>query len=99
MRKILTVPVMHIDSFNNVHLRISREEFYKEKEGFEYMKIDIKRKVIQEISDNFYKTNDSKDVAVFGDDNLLQISMKQGTFAQLYGINISSQIQVIFFNA
>jgi S-adenosylmethionine hydrolase len=97
-RKILHVPVMHIDSFQNVHLRISREDFYKEKESFDSVKIEVKRTTIQAIRDNFYQTQDSGVVAFFGDDNLLQISMKNGNFAQHYGINISSQIKIIFYN-
>jgi S-adenosylmethionine hydrolase len=95
--KQLRVPVMYIDSFQNVHFDIDKTRFEEEKGKFIRYKIEYNRHIVNQIRNSFYEVGDSEGMAIWGDDNLLLIAQRNGTIASIWNFDMKSQLKITFY--
>ena len=89
--------VIHIDSFENLVTNITQEDFEQARRGRDFT-IMVKGRlyVINKISDSYLDVGPADLVAIFGSHGYLEIAMCKAKIASLCGIELHSDIRVVF---
>jgi S-adenosylmethionine hydrolase len=77
--------IIFIDNFENVVVNITKEEFEEQRKGRRF-KIVFTREVINTLSDNYAAVNEGELLAWFNSAGYLEIAMKGGKMAGLFGL-------------
>ena len=84
--------IIFIDNFENVVVNITRDEFEEQRKGRKF-KIVFTREVIENLGDNYSSVNDGELLAWFNSAGYLEIAMKGGKMAGLFGLQGFSEKQ------
>lgn len=84
--------IIFIDNFENVVVNITRDEFEEQRRGRKF-KIVFTREVIEQLSDNYAGVNEGELMAWFNSAGYLEIAMKGGKMAGLFGLQGFSEKQ------
>jgi S-adenosyl-L-methionine hydrolase (adenosine-forming) len=84
--------IIFIDNFENVVVNISKNEFEEQRKGRNF-KIVFTREVIDKLSDNYSSVNEGELLAWFNSAGYLEIAMKGGKMAGLFGLQGFSEKQ------
>jgi len=84
--------IIFIDNFENVVVNITREDFESQRKGRRF-KIVFTREVIETLSDNYSSVNEGELLAWFNSSGFLEIAMRGGKMAGLFGLQGFSEKQ------
>lgn len=89
--------VIHIDNFSNVVTNVSRQLFKSVQKGRKFKIIVIPGFALYQIKESYMDVEQNTMVAIFNDNDLLEIAINRGQLASLLSINkIDSQIRIEF---
>ena len=89
--------VISIDVYGNVITNISREEFNKHNINNSFsILFGRENEKINSISEKYKSVMSSEKLALFGENNLLQIAINQGRANKLLGLKIHESIRIEF---
>ena len=96
-KDIIRGAVIYVDSYGNAITNISKEIFEGVQKG-RYFSILFGREdeQITNISTKYKEVHPSEKLAIFGDNNLLQIAINQGKANKLLGLNLHEIIRIEF---
>ncbi len=77
--------IIFIDSFENVVINITKEEFEEQRRGRNF-KIIFTREVIEKLSDNYASVEPGYKLAWFNSAGYLEIAVNKGNMAGLFGL-------------
>ncbi|MCX8481108.1 MAG: SAM-dependent chlorinase/fluorinase, partial [Sediminibacterium sp.] len=83
---MLEVPVLFIDHFENVILNINKAMFYELKRERKFKILVSRKHHITEISNHYGSVKDGQYLAWFNSANYLEISVRGGNTAGLFGM-------------
>lgn len=78
--------ILFIDHFENVVINITREEFDAHARGRRFKIVFKRNEVIDTISDNYTSVAESEKLAWFNSAGYLEIALRQGNMAGLFGL-------------
>lgn len=78
--------ILFIDHFENVVINITREEFHEQRQGRKFKIVFKRNEVIETISDNYTSVNESEKLAWFNSAGYLEIALRNGNMAGLFGL-------------
>jgi S-adenosyl-L-methionine hydrolase (adenosine-forming) len=87
--------IIHIDHFGNAITNIRRSEFMKLK-GDRRFEIFIRNLKLRRIFSNYSDVIRGEAVALFGDNNHLEIAIREGSAAQLLGLKVHDMLTIEF---
>ncbi len=91
--------VIYIDSYKNIFTNISVDLFNRVRKNRNFtIYVQSNRNRINEISDHFNNVAEGELVAIFNSINLMEIAIRKGKAAELFGLNINSTIRIKFYD-
>jgi len=88
--------IIHVDIYGNVITNLSKEEFEHYKKGKDF-RIDFARSdSINEISSDYSNVPEGEKLARFNSGNFLEIAINKGSAAQLFGLSVIRDHQLIY---
>lgn len=97
-KNIIEGIVIHIDSYDNLITNISKELFDEVGQGRQFtIKVKGDLYTIDEISESYDDVDHLDPVALFGTHGYLEIALNHAKMASLWGIELRSTIQVVFY--
>jgi len=82
--------IIFIDKFENVVVNISKQEFEEYRQGRKF-KISFGKEIIDHIDDNYGTAEDEEYLACFNSAEMLELSIKHGNMASLFGLQSFSE--------
>ncbi len=86
--------VIFIDSFENVVINITREEFDEQRRGRNFKIVFTRNEVIEKLSDNYASVAPGDKLAWFNSAGYLEIAINKGNMAGLFGLQGFSESTV-----
>jgi S-adenosylmethionine hydrolase len=107
---IIDAPVLYVDSMGNVVLNIMRETFFSTQKEYPFFSIDIggfdsekdmKRILlhIDKISEAYQDVDNGDGCALFLDNDYLELSVNNGSFQGLTGLDVYCSVKIVFSTA
>lgn len=97
-KNIIEGIVIHIDSYDNLITNIPKELFDEVGQGRDFtIKVKGDLYTIDEISESYDDVDHLDPVALFGTHGYLEIALNHAKMASLWGIELRSTIQVVFY--
>jgi len=94
--KMIRASVIHVDSYENVIVNISKDEFDEVSKGRRYL-IRIRRAAeIEEVMDHYHDVPHSELVAFFRSAGFMELAMNRGNIAGINGLTIGDIVQIDF---
>ena len=94
---VLRGAVIFVDSYGNVITNISKKEFTQHKKGQNFsILFGIEDERITKISDKYKDVPVAEKLAIFGENNMLQIAINQGKSNKLLGLKLHEIIRIEF---
>jgi S-adenosyl-L-methionine hydrolase (adenosine-forming) len=94
--KMIRASVIHVDSYQNVVINISQQEFEQVAKGRRYV-IRIRRSAeIDELSDDYSDVSQGELVAFFNSTGYMELAMNRGNIAGINGLAIGTVVQIDF---
>ncbi len=87
--------IIYIDRYGNAVTNISKELFDTNQLGRAFI-VYFKRETISEISENYHVVPDGEKLCLFNANKHLEVAIKFGSAADLFGFNIGDTIQIDF---
>ncbi|MDI9358925.1 MAG: SAM-dependent chlorinase/fluorinase [Phycisphaerales bacterium] len=91
--------IIYIDKFDNVVINIQKEDFERIRKNRKMMIEFSKNQQIREITSNFIDSQDGDVIAWFNSANYLELSVRNGNMATLFGLNIYEEHLIGNMNA
>ena len=92
----LECQVIHVDIYGNVITNLTKEKFELHREGKAF-RIDFARlDAITEISQDYSSVSEGEKLAMFNSGGFLEIAVNKGSAAQLFGLSIARDYQLIY---
>ena len=89
--------VVYIDRYGNVITNISKDEFYKLQKGREFsILFGREDEMISSISEKYQDVPIAEKLALFGENNQLQIAINKGMASKLLGLKIHEIVRIEF---
>ena len=93
---ILKGLIIYVDNYGNAFSNITKEQFYKLKRNSFSIMFGREDEKITKISSKYKDVPIAEKLAIFGENNLLQIAINQGQANKLLGLNLHETIRVEF---
>ena len=93
---ILKGLIIYVDNYGNAFSNITKEQFYKLKRNSFSIMFGREDEKITKISSKYKDVPIAEKLAIFGENNLLQIAINQGEANKLLGLNLHETIRVEF---
>jgi len=94
---VLRGAVIFVDSYGNVITNISKKEFTQHKKGQNFaILFGREDETITKISDKYKDVPIAEKLAIFGENNMLQIAINQGKSNKLLGLKLHEIIRIEF---
>lgn len=94
---IITGKVIYIDSFQNIITNIDRSIFEKIGQNRSFtIYVQSKGNKITRINNSYNETSEGELLAIFNTGGYLEIAIRNGKAAELFNLNTSSAIRVVF---
>lgn len=93
---ILKGLIIYVDNYGNAFSNITKEQFYKLKRNSFSIMFGREDEKITKISSKYKDVPIAEKLAIFGENNLLQIAINQGQANKLLGLNLHETIIVEF---
>lgn len=87
--------IIHIDHFGNAITNIVKDEFLDLKEGRRFQ-IFIRNLRLQRIVSTYADVSKGEALGIFGDNQHLEISIREGSAHQLLGLNVQDMLTIEF---
>ena len=88
--------IIYVDNYGNAFSNITKEQFYKLKRNSFSIMFGREDEKITKISSKYKDVPIAEKLAIFGENNLLQIAINQGQANKLLGLNLHETIRVEF---
>ncbi len=89
--------IIHIDSYGNAISNIPKKAFEElHKQAGRKFRIEFGRDTIHRISDSYGESPEGEIVAIFNDQDLLEISICEGDASALLGLEYEALVKVVF---
>ena len=93
---ILKGLIIYVDNYGNAFSNITKEQFYKLKRNSFSIMFGREDEKITKISSKYKDVPIAEKLAIFGENNLLQIAINKGQANKLLGLNLHETIRVEF---
>ena len=93
---ILKGLIIYVDNYGNAFSNITKEQFYRLKRNSFSIMFGREDEKITKISSKYKDVPIAEKLAIFGENNLLQIAINQGQANKLLGLNLHETIRVEF---
>lgn len=87
--------VIYIDDYGNLITNITKDDFLKAKQGRGF-EIRFRSENVNKISEDYYSAGRGECVAIFNDDNKLELAIVEGDASRLLGMRFESQVRIKF---
>ena len=89
--------IIYVDNYGNATTNISKEVFYNVQKGREFsILFGREDEQILTISERYKEVAPSDKLAIFGENDLLQVAINQGKANKLLGLNLHEIIRIEF---
>lgn len=87
--------VAHVDHYGNLITNISRQLFERQAKGRDFQ-IELRVTIFRKIRNSFQEVQSGEQICKFNSEGLLQLSIRNGSAAGLFGISKDQYIQIDF---
>lgn len=88
--------IIHVDSFGNVILNVTRDEFEKARNGRIFSIRFMRDETVTTISENYNSVKEGYKLCRFNSSGYLEIAVYKGKAARLYGLSAKKDRQLIY---
>lgn len=86
---------LHIDRYGNVITNITRQLFERQAAGREFQ-IELRAATFRKLNNSFQEVPSGEKLCKFNSEGLLQLSIRDGSATELFGMSIGEKVQIDF---